>query len=109
MNPETTDGPPERLELDDLRRAHLKLRAMVHLSALCGIILSATIFVFLFKQLAVTRRQNDELKAYVQDYNASFVPLAEAVRTNMLNFCRSHPTLAPILQKYYTTNTIAAP
>lgn len=115
MNSETPPASPEeapqfaeRQLVEELRQAVFSLRTMLHISALCGIVLSATIFVVFFKEVSTLRRQNDDMAAYINEYNKSFVPLAESVRTNLVDYARFHPTLAPILQKYYATNSAPA-
>lgn len=110
--PPDEEGTPEfadKRTVEELRGALHSMRTLLHLSALCGIILSGTIFVVLFKEVSSLRQQNDGMAAYINEYNSSFVPQAEAVRTNLYDFARFHPTLSPILQKYYSNSPAAAP
>lgn len=100
-------GYSESLALIELQRAHYALRTTLHMLALCGTILSATVFIYLYSEVAFLRTRNDELTALVTNYHKNFVPMAETARTNLETFARANPTLAPILQKYFGTNAPA--
>ena len=98
---------PERKAVLELKRAHLSLRTMFHLLALCSLMITGTIFVILFQQVSLLRRQSDEMLAHINDYNRVFVPQIEAVRTNLQAFAVTNQSLKPILARYFPTNSQA--
>lgn len=100
---------PERKALLELKRAHLSLRTMFHLLALCSLLLTGTIFVILFQQVSLLRRQMDDTTTVMNDYNNVFIPQLEAVRTNLQAFATTNPSLDPILRKYFSTNSLIKP
>jgi hypothetical protein len=99
--PETPNGPRDGQEIAEIRQAVESLRTMFHLSALCGIVVGVSLYLFLHKQTANVQRGNDELRGYVEDYNTNFVPKVEIMRTNLEAFAKTHATLAPLLDKYF--------
>ena len=112
MNPETNPDSPRDVSqteaLLELKRAVISLRNLFHFSTLCGIALSATLFVLLLKQVSVLRRQNNEMVTYINDYNKNFVPMVDNIHTNLVEFARSNPTVNPLVQKYFSTNSAPA-
>jgi hypothetical protein len=100
---------PERKALLELKHAHLSLRTMFHLLALCSLLLTGTIFVILFQQVSLLRRQMEDTAMVANDYNNVFIPQLEAVRTNLQAFARTNQSLDPILRKYFSTNSLLRP
>jgi hypothetical protein len=108
--PETKPAEsPERKAILELKRAHFSLRTMFHLLALCSLMLTGTIFVILFQQVSLLRRQSDEMLAHINDYNRIFVPQLDSVRTNLQAFAKTNQSLNPILFRYFPTNSAPKP
>lgn len=110
MSPEADEPTSTRRDYSesqtiiDLQRGLHSLQTLFHLSALCGIILSATLFAILYKQVNMQRPQMNEAITFINDYNNHWVPQAENARTNLLVYAQSHPNVIPILQKFLGTN-----
>jgi hypothetical protein len=93
--------------ISEMRSAIESLRGVFQVVALSGIVLSATFLMYFYKQVSAARRQNDELKTYIIDYNTNVLPKIEMSRTNLEAFAKANPTVVPILRKYLATNTPA--
>lgn len=92
---------------NDIRKVLESLRTMFHLAALCGIVLAAVMYVFLYKQVAGIQRQNTELNNYIQDYNTTVVPSVELARKNLQAYGQTNASFAPVFRKYFT-NSLSA-
>lgn len=88
----------------ELRSAIESLRGVFQVVALSGIVLSGTLMLFLYKEVSVVRRQNEELRANLNDYYTNFLPKIEMTRTNLEAFARTNPSIIPLLKKYFPTN-----
>jgi hypothetical protein len=107
--PERPAESPERKAILELKQALLSMRTMFHLSALCGLMLTAAIFVIIMQQVALLRRQSDDMILRINEYNNTFVPQIENVRTNLEAFARTNQSLTPLLRRYFPTNEAAKP
>jgi hypothetical protein len=94
--------------ISEMRAAIESLRGVFQVVALSGIVLSATFLMYFYRQVSAARRQNDDLKAYIIDYNTNILPKIEMSRTNLEAFAKSNPTVLPILRKYFATNAPAS-
>jgi hypothetical protein len=101
-------SPRETPTNEELRGAIETLRGVFQVAALSGIVLSAALFLFLYKEVSVVRRQNSELATYIIDYNTNVAPKIEMSRTNLEAFARTNPSIVPILKKYFPSNAPAA-
>jgi hypothetical protein len=91
----------------EIRAAIESLRGVFQVVALSGIVLSATLLTFLYKEVSVVRRQNNELIGYLNDFNTNVVSKIESARTNLPTFAKTNPTIDPIIKKYFATNAPA--
>jgi hypothetical protein len=105
MSPDPLEPVAEPKTVSDLRAAHESLRTMFQLSILCGIVLSASVFVLVYKQVASNQRQAFELQSIINEHQTNWAPKVEIARTNLAAFARENPSLAPILQKYFPSNS----
>ncbi len=99
----------ESAAIVELQRANHSLRTLLHLSMLCGIILSAVLFAILYKQVSVQQKQSADLMTFINDYNNTWVPQAESIRTNLITYSQTHPAITPVLHRYFGTNLAATP
>ena len=90
--------------LSAFRAAIDSLRGVFQVVALSGIVLSATLLTFLYKEVSVVRRQNNELIVYLNDFNTNVVSKIESARTNLPAYAKTNPTIDPIIKKYFATN-----
>lgn len=95
---------PERKALIELRKAHANLRVMFHLLTICCLMVTGIVFVIIFKQVSLLRRDLDEMTAVVDEYNKVFVPQLETVRVNLEAFEKTNASLAPVMRRYFPTN-----
>jgi hypothetical protein len=109
-NPTPSAPATDAQTVAEMRNAIESLRGVFQVVCLSGIVLSGTVLAFLYKEVSVVKRQNDELTAYIVEYNTNVAPKIEMARSNLLIFARTNPTIVPILKKYFPTNTpVAAP
>jgi hypothetical protein len=106
--PGAPDESAEARELRELQSQVASYRGAIHVMALCGTVIAASYFLYVHKQVEGIQRQSAELSGYLADYQKNFVPQFEAARSNLANFARTNPSVAPILQKYFATNGAAA-
>ena len=85
----------------EMRGAIESLRGVFQVVALSGIVLSATVMMYLYQQVSVVRRQNDELIAYINDFQTNIYPKFEMSRTNLQEFAKSNATIVPLINKYF--------
>jgi hypothetical protein len=114
MNDLPTSGTPEPSSSSDaqtiteLRASIESLRGVFQVLALSGIVISATLLAFLYKEVSMVRRQGNELMAYINEYQTNLAPKIELVRTNLQTFAKSNASIEPLVKKYFSTNTPAA-
>ena len=87
-------------------KADLKpLRMLAHATALSLLILTGTVFVFLYRQVISLRRSSAELGNYIVDYQNSNAPefIAE-IHRKFAEFRRQNPDFAPVYSRYFGTN-----
>jgi hypothetical protein len=91
----------------EIRYAIDSLRGVFQVVALSGIVLSATLLTFLYKEVSVVRRQNNELITYLNDFQTNIGSKIEAARTNLPTFAKTNASIEPIMKKYFATNAPA--
>jgi hypothetical protein len=89
----------------EIRAAIESLRGVFQVVALSGIVLSATLLAYLYKEVSIVKRQNSELMGYINDFDKNLGPKIEAARTNLPTFAKTNPTIEPIIKKYFATNS----
>ena len=102
--PENSNGGSDAQTLNEMRAAIESLRGVFQVVALSGIALSCTMFFFFYREGLQARRQNTELKAFVNEYNTNVWPKVDIARTNLEAFAKTNPTFVPIFRKYFSTN-----
>lgn len=101
--PQNSDstGPTDGAELEQYRQ----LRRLVQATAVSVLILAGTLFVFLYRQVVLVRRQTADLSRYIDEVNRSGMPdFMENVREKFNEFRRQHPDFNPIYVRYFGTN-----
>jgi hypothetical protein len=106
--PENQNASPDAQTLSEIRGAIESLRGVFQVVALSGIVLSCTILAYLYKEVSVIQRQNNELRSNVMEYNTNVAPKIGMARTNLEAFSRTNPTFVPLLKKYFPTNAPAS-
>jgi hypothetical protein len=78
------------------------MRRLLHATAVSVLILSGTVFVFLYRQVVLVRRQTAELSRYVNEVDRSGMSnFVEQVRIKFDDYRKTHPDFAPIYNKYW--------
>src|SRR5213595_3101262 len=90
-SPQTQTPSSDTQTISEIRSAVESLRGVFQVVALSGIVLSATLLLFLYKEVSVARRQNLELMGYINDHNTNLVPRIEMSRTNLEAFAKTNP------------------
>ncbi len=98
MNPETT------MSTENTSEELSKLRSLLALALVCLIVLSASVNLFLYKQVRTISAQVVELdarnKALVEDFNKNQKNLYTALVNNLGTYARTDANYALIFQKY---------
>jgi len=99
--------PPEapRAFQNDLEVQYASLRRLVQATAVAVLILTGTVFVFVYRQVVLVRRQTAELVRYLAEVDRSGVPeFVEKVRTHFSEYRKTHPDFNPIYTHFFGTN-----
>ena len=94
--------------INEMRGAIESLRGVFQVVALSGIVLSATVMMYLYQQVSLVRRQNEELITYINDFNTNMVPKVDMARTSLQAFAKTNASIEPLVRKYFPP-TNAAP
>jgi len=76
------------------------LRALFHVVLVALIVMSASLNLFMFRQVSALNKQVAEMTRYLNDYNSNSVPLMEKVVNGLTDYSKSHPDFAPVMRKY---------
>lgn len=99
---DSSAASPREMELAENYR---KLRMLTHATAVSVLILTGTVFIFLYRQVVLVRRQTAELARYLADVEKSGMQeFAEQTRAKLNDFRKSHPDFNPIYVRYFGTN-----
>lgn len=91
---------PVARELAELRESHRSLRALFQIVLVSLLILTGSVFLFLLREVSVTRRQVGELTQYVAAHEKNNVPIMRLFRDRLIEFARTNEDFVPILSKY---------
>jgi hypothetical protein len=90
---------------DDWRR----LRTLVHCVAISVLILTGTIFVFLYRQASLVRNNTHQMASYLQQYvESDAAEMLDKIRQRLDSYRQQDPGFNPIYVKYFGTNSSAA-
>ena len=107
MNTTAADLPPDPVPdpkpgLDAQWRA---LRNLVHCLAIAVLILTGTLFVFLYRQTVIIRKSTADMAAFLRQYHESDLPdLIARVQQRLYDYRQKDPGFNPIYVKYFGTN-----
>jgi hypothetical protein len=90
---------------DSVGRNHFsRLRLLVHAIAVSLFILAGTVFVFIYREAVLVRRQTGELMRFLAEYDRSAAnEFIGQVQRELAEFRRSNPDFDPIYVKYFGT------
>lgn len=81
------------------------IRTLVHCLAIAVLILTGTLFVFIYRQVVITRKNTAEMVRYLVQYEESNTgEIIERVRSTLDAYRRQNPEFTPIFVKYFGTN-----
>jgi hypothetical protein len=96
---------PENASIEELRAGYRHLRTLFHCVAISLILLTGTVFIFLYRQVVLVRRQSAQLARYGVQYEAFGNRKAiENLREKLVVFARQNADFGPIFTKYFGTN-----
>jgi hypothetical protein len=103
MNLPQPDNQP--ISQEDLAAQQRRMRVLLQATSIAVLILTGTMFVFLYRQVVLVRRQTAELVRYVDEVNRSGMQtFMEQVRDRFNTFRKDHPDFNPIYLRYFNTN-----
>jgi hypothetical protein len=86
-----------------------ELRGLVHSVAIAMLILTGTVFVFLYRQVVLVRRQTAEMTQFLAEYEHSNTrELIRQMQNRFDEFRRQNADFTPIFIKYFGSNEPAA-
>ena len=83
-----------------MRKSYRSLRALCQVVLVCVLILTGSVFLFLLREVSVTRRQVRELTQFVAAHEKNNVPIMRQFRDRLIEFTRRNEDFVPILSKY---------
>ena len=108
MSEELNDSGNDRLKA--LEASQGKLVLAFHIVLLGTILASGSLMVVMWRQSSVTFKAIEKNRKLVDAYQANEAPRANAFIARMVEYSKTHPEFAPILQNYSTGGTtLAAP
>jgi hypothetical protein len=106
MNPLPDSGLPHAVE-NDAQTQYSALRRLSHATAVSVLILAGTLFVFLYRQVVLVRRQTAELSRYINEVdNSGMSNFVERVHLKFDDFRKTHPDFNPIYNRYWPSQTV---
>ena len=102
MNPEHEIPTNRTVSYEDWRR----LRTLLHSVSIAMLILTGTLFVFIYRQTVLIRNSTNQLSRFVDDYQQGNEPdVLEKVRQRLDTYRQQDPAFNPIFLKYFGTNS----
>ena len=81
------------------------LRNLVHSIAISVLILTGTLFVFLYRQTVIVRKSTADMAGFLRQYQDSDLPdLVTRVQQRLYDYRQKDPGFNPIYVKYFGTN-----
>jgi hypothetical protein len=81
------------------------LRNLIHCVAIAVLILTGTLFVFLYRQVVIVRKSTADMAVFLRQYEESDVPeLITRVQQRLYDYRQKDPGFNPIYVKYFGTN-----
>jgi hypothetical protein len=82
-----------------------QLRNLIHAIAISILILTGTVFIFIYREVVLVRRQTTELLAGIAELDrANTQRFIDELRGKLGDYARQHPDFVPIYIKYFGTN-----
>lgn len=82
-----------------------QLRSLVHAIAISVLILTGTVFIFIYREVVLIRRQTTELVGAMAGYDrTNAVRLIEGLRVKLGDYSKQHPDFVPIYTRYFGSN-----
>ena len=94
---ESVTGPT----VTSLRESIAALKSLLVTVILAALILTGSFFVFLLREVTLIRRQVSEQAQYIGEFEKSM----DDLKSRLQGFARSSPDFAPIMAKYFATNS----
>jgi hypothetical protein len=82
-----------------------QMRALVHAIGVSVLILTGTLFVYLYRQVVLVRRQTSEMVKFLVDYeHSSASEYIARMHQRFAEFRKQNPDFTPIYIRYFGTN-----
>lgn len=90
---------------NELEIQYSSLRRLVQATAVSVLILTGTVFIYLYRQVVLARRQTADLARYLAEVDRSGMPeFVEKVRGSFNDYRKTHPDFNPIYTRFFGTN-----
>jgi hypothetical protein len=80
-------------QVDSLRNTVISLLVL-------AIVISGTFTLFLLRQSKYARVEAGNLRAAINEYNTTNLPVIKDFHNRLIEYAKSHPEFAPLAQKY---------
>jgi hypothetical protein len=101
FNKPTTGAEPAG---EEILLGYRRLRLLFHCMAISLILLTGTVFIFLYRQVILVRRQTTQLERRLQYESSGNRQAIVDLRDKLAVFTRQNPDFAPVFNKYFGSN-----
>jgi hypothetical protein len=85
--------------------AYRQLRSLLHAVAISMMILTGTMFIFIYREVVLIRRQTNEFLTGISEYERTNTQkLIEQLQVKLGEYARQHPDFVPLYARYFGTN-----
>ncbi|MBM3834441.1 MAG: hypothetical protein FJ403_14460 [Verrucomicrobia bacterium] len=108
--PEKPLDPPLRSEasLEELLESYRSLRNLFHIVLVTLLVLTASFFLFLLREVSQIRRQTKELVQFVDNYERNNLPAMLEFKSKLQEFAKAYPDFGNEVLAKYISSTNAA-
>jgi len=86
--------------VEDLKETCASLRHQLNSALILLLVVSATLSVFFLRQVTLARKDRDNLRPAIADYQQNAVPALNDFTAKLREYAKTHPDVVPILVKY---------
>lgn len=88
-------------DIESLQQAFLSLRNLVQAVVIVMIVLSASLNVFLLRQVTLVRKEIQTRETYISAYLEGGYPKLDTFLDRLQRFAEDNASLQPVLQRHY--------
>jgi len=85
--------------------SYRQLRSLLHAVAISMMILTGTVFIFIYREVVLIRRQTNEFLSGISEYERTNTQkLISELQVKFGEYAKQHPDFVPLYVRYFGTN-----